>query len=314
MGLHEEFLELCAAATAGELTAAEQARLDAHLAVCPECCCARTDYEAVTVRGLAALAQDHDPKGQEVIGGSWSVENAEEAFFKRLNKEQRDRGFNLVGYNPSDKANTGQRFTYRPSLIRWREIWVPFAAAILLALALGVAAYRTGERRGTDVARTVPAPAKDSVGAIEEQTSDAGYERAQLVGKLAEDAKVIDDLKRQVSEQVKLVNSLKTVERARARSTPGEEQLGQGAREAGARRDGELASAQAKVRELQKEIDAVTAHREEVTARAAALETKVGDLTQLVRDREQVLDQKDGEVARQQELLEHDRDIRELMG
>jgi anti-sigma factor RsiW len=37
MGPHEEFLELCAAATAGELSVDEQARLDAHLAGCPDC-------------------------------------------------------------------------------------------------------------------------------------------------------------------------------------------------------------------------------------------------------------------------------------
>jgi len=40
----------------------------------------------------------------------------------------------------------------------------------------------------------------------------------------------------------------------------------------------------------------------------------VNELTQLVRAREQALDQKEGEVAKGQELLEHDRDIRELMG
>jgi len=33
---HEEFLELCAAATAGELNPDEQANLDAHLADCAE--------------------------------------------------------------------------------------------------------------------------------------------------------------------------------------------------------------------------------------------------------------------------------------
>ena len=32
---HEEFLELCAAATAGELSIDEEARLDAHLARVP---------------------------------------------------------------------------------------------------------------------------------------------------------------------------------------------------------------------------------------------------------------------------------------
>lgn len=34
---HEEFLELCASATAGELTSEEKARLDLHLAGCEDC-------------------------------------------------------------------------------------------------------------------------------------------------------------------------------------------------------------------------------------------------------------------------------------
>ncbi len=49
-------------------------------------------------------------------------------------------------------------------------------------------------------------------------------------------------------------------------------------------------------------------------ARSLTLEAKVGELTRLVREREQALDQKESEVAKQQEPLEHDRDIRELMG
>jgi len=44
------------------------------------------------------------------------------------------------------------------------------------------------------------------------------------------------------------------------------------------------------------------------------LEAKVDELTQRVRDREQALDQDQAEIAKQRELLEKDRDIRELMG
>jgi len=65
---------------------------------------------------------------------------------------------------------------------------------------------------------------------------------------------------------------------------------------------------------LQETIDSVTAQREEITSRATALETKVDDLTRLVRDRERAIDQKENEVAKQQDLLDHDRNIRELMG
>jgi hypothetical protein len=40
----------------------------------------------------------------------------------------------------------------------------------------------------------------------------------------------------------------------------------------------------------------------------------VDELTQLAREREQALDQQQVVIAKQQVLLDHDRDIRELMG
>ncbi len=312
MGSHEEFLELCAAAAAGELSVEEQAKLDVHLAGCPECRRARSEYEAAAARGLGALAGELDSKSDENSDPSWSVEKAEAAFFKRLDKEEENSGPNRVENDLPERPKAGQRFTYRPSQIRWREIWMPFAAAILLALALGIAAYRTGVKRGTDVARTVPQSAKESEGSLEAQASDAGYERAKLEAKLADNAKVIDDLKHQLSEQMKIVASLRSMEAATPRSPGDGKENPQDA--SNARRDGELAAAEMKLSEFQKTVEAATAQRDENARQAAVLEAKVNELTQTVRDRERTLDQRDAEVAKGQELLEHDRDIRELMG
>jgi anti-sigma-K factor RskA/putative zinc finger protein len=312
MGSHEEFLELCAAAVAGELSADEQARLDGHLAVCPGCRRAKSEYEAAAVRAREAFAEEYGEVNQESMDDSWSVEKAEAAFFKRLDKEQEGDASSRAGYDASDRAKLGKRFTYRRSQIRWREVWMPFAAAILLALALGVAAYKTGVKQGTDVARTLPHPAKESDNSLEAQASDAGHERAQMMAKLGENAKVIDDLKQQLSEQIKIVNSLKsTTAVARPTSGSGQENA-QGPNNA--RRDEELATAQAKLAELQKTMEAAAAQRDENARQAATLETKVTELTELVKEREQALDQRNAQVAQGQELLEHDRDIRELMG
>jgi hypothetical protein len=313
MGRHEEFLELRAAATAGELSADEQARLNAHLDACPECRQAMSEYEAAATTGVAALAEEFAPNERKDPDSSWSVDKAEKAFFKRLEDEQGQESIK-DGHDGADPAKTGERFTYRPSQIRWQEVWMPFAAAVLLALALGIAAYRTGVLRWTDVARTTLVPAKGPESSLEEQAGDAGYERAQLMAKLAENAIVVDDLKRQLSEQMKVVSALKATDGTAPHMMASGPQTGQTARKAGVRRDEELVAAQGKLQELQKTMDAVTAQREEVTMRAATLEAKVGELTRLVRDREQALDQKESEVAKQQELLEHDRDIRELMG
>jgi len=53
------------------------------------------------------------------------------------------------------------------------------------------------------------------------------------------------------------------------------------------------------MQELQKTIDAETSRREEAAPRAATLEVTVGELTELVRNREQALDQKQAEVTKQ---------------
>jgi hypothetical protein len=191
---------------------------------------------------------------------------------------------------------------------------MPFAAAILLALALGVAAYKTGLQRGTDVARTSPEPVKEADSSLEAQASDAGYARARLEEKLADNAKVIADLKRQLTEQVAIVNSLKSAQAVSAHAPQQGQQAAQTNEEAGKQRDEELVAAQAKLAELQKRVDQATAQRDESTRQAAILEAKVNELTALAKERELALDRTESEVARGQELLAHDRDIRELMG
>jgi hypothetical protein len=304
---HEEFLELCAAATAGELTAEEKVRLDAHLSGCQACRQAMNEYETIAHSGVAALAGELAPQ-EEPEPGSWSSEAAERALFKRLDREPKAQNAGQTEVGPLNETKKGQRFTYRPSEIRWREVWMAFAAAVLLALALGITAYRRGVKQGTDVARTPAQPVKESVRSLEEQSSDAGYERAQLVAKLSEDTKVIEDLKRQLAEQMRIVGELRTASTTTTQASPSVPPA------ADKKRDEQIATAQAKLQELQKTIDDETARRQEVATRATALEAKVGELTQLVRDQEQAIDQKQVEVAKQQELLDHDRDIRELMG
>src|SRR5271155_3324338 len=52
---HDEFLELCAVATTGELSEEEQKRLREHLAACADCRQALSEFEAVASIGVPLL-------------------------------------------------------------------------------------------------------------------------------------------------------------------------------------------------------------------------------------------------------------------
>ena len=311
MGPHEKFLELCAAATAGELSAAERTELKAHLSGCIDCRRALQDYELMAATGIPSLASELAPD-DESRNDSWPIEDAEKKLFQKLDREHEP--VPTVGVSAGRQPKTGQRFTYRPSQVRWKEMWVPFAAAVLLVVALSVTLYRTGVRRGVDSARLSPTVSKSADTALEAQVSDAAYERSQLMAKLAEDGKVIEDLKRQLSEQSKSVHNLQTGNSTNSQSSITRQESEHGAGDSTKARDTSLAAAQAKLAELQKALDAAGAERAEASSHAEVLQAKVNELTALMNDRERTLDQKETEVSRQQELLEHDRDIRELMG
>jgi hypothetical protein len=308
MAPHEKFLEMCAARTAGELTPAEQEQLEAHLAACSDCRRAMREYEIAAQHGVAALASEmigEDSRADD----SWSVEKAEKAFFERLKAESGLPENSFL--KPDEVGIRGQRFTYHPSEIRWRELWMPFAAVIFLAFALCIAAYRNGIKSGTERVRTT-APSQEFVASLEEQASDAGHERAQLQDKLAEQDKTIAGLLRQLMDQQKAIAAFKARNGAKRVEETGEHQQQPG--DADAARAAQVAAALAKLRELQETVDALARQREELTMRSLTLETKVSELTQTARDRQQELDQMQEQVAKDQDLLEHDRDIRELMG
>ena len=80
---HDEFLELCAVSTSGQLTEEEQKRLQEHLAVCQSCREALRQYEAVVDQAIPTIAANEAPEIAE-SGPTWSQEEAEKAFFKRL--------------------------------------------------------------------------------------------------------------------------------------------------------------------------------------------------------------------------------------
>jgi hypothetical protein len=302
MAPHDEFLELCAVSISGELTGEERKRLEEHLRVCASCREALDQFK-LSVKASIPAAAEQEVAATEVEP-SYSVEKAETAFFSRFDREG---GF---GWSEQKKGAGGDgRDSGNPGVgvhsgAGWGQLWMPFAAVILLCLALGISAYRLGMKNGVETAGT-RRQENSAKASLEEQLSDAGHEREQLRGQIVERDQTIAELRKQVQEQLVTARPEKS-------AAPGVQNTG-----------GEQGTeaTTARVEALQKQLDAEEQARSQQATRANELETKVAELSKQLQEsgltiaqQKRQLDERELTVNQQQELLAHDRDIRELMG
>jgi hypothetical protein len=300
---HDEFLELCALSTSGELTGEERTRLQEHLAVCSSCGEAMKQYDAVVSNTIPALAPDPERVESDP---SWSQEQAEAALFQRLGLEE-ELGMDREGADGDSVSKAIGRVPLSASQATWRNVWTLCAAGVLLCIALGVSAYRVGIHRGVKTAAVTPPASQDHTPALEQQVSDAGHEREVLRAEMTQRDRMIADLRRQIEQQ--------STEMGRMKSTQSQLetdlQSGQVGRQALLQERSDVSqkldAAQAKTKSLQDKLDSIERQSSDDKQRATAFEAKVTDLNRLLHDREATIEQQD-------ELLAHDRDIRDLMG
>jgi hypothetical protein len=315
MAPHEEFLELCAVSIAGELTGEERKKLAEHLESCPSCRKALEQFKITAKAAIPAAADElHEAGGMDP---SVHVEKAEAAFFRRFDEEG--------GFRTSDSTNAetalvlgaSRRDPKAPSGLEWGQLWVPFVAIILFGLALGVASYRIGIQKGVETAATQQNDG--TVAKLEEQLSDAGHEEEQFRVEVAARDRSIADLRKQIQE---------------LSATLSQKESGPSDREKLADNRG-LETASLKLVGLQRQLDAEQQERSRQATRADELEAKVEELYKQLQesqvavvqqkreidDREgaiskqkRQLDDQEGTIGRQQELLAHDRDVRDVMG
>jgi hypothetical protein len=303
---HDEYLELCATATTGSLNAEERRRLHEHLALCESCREIMAQYQAIVDGVIPAWAPASDQEQRAQSG--WSQQEAEARLFARLNESEgnkQQREFPEISLPPEAVAAQSDRSSSGDAL--WRHLWIQFAAASLLVAALGMIAYRTGMRRGFGLASlgsapalSKPTPAEPAI--AQGPTSDRAPEPApgnedpqlgSLRTQLEQSRAVIERLKSQQAQTEKNL-SIGQADRAKL----GEER---------AALSQQLEAAKGDVETLQEKLDSAASQSSQNSLRVAALQQKVDQLTESTRERDQ-------EIARENELLDHDRDIRELMG
>ena len=304
-GPHDEFLELCAVSTSGHLSEAEQKRLREHLANCPSCREALKQFEAVVDQAIPAIG-GNEPSECIEYGLSWSQEQAEKVFLDRLGREENGQAGKRENPNASSALHRSLPFA---SDSTWRDVWVLGAAGILLFVTLSFYTYRVGVSRGTDTAKSgSPQPsAQGQPSMVEAQLIDATHDRQIARAQVEQRGQTIADLRRQLAQQSVEINQMKTAQTRVENDLRAGEATRQDLIQQRTGLTQKLAAAQISSQALQEKLDSLAQQSSQDAARAQASEAKVNELTRLLHDREAALDQKD-------ELLAHDRDIRELMG
>jgi hypothetical protein len=313
-GPHDEFLELCAVSTSGQLSEAERNRLREHLATCSECRNALREFESVVHDTIPAIGAEHLSEQSSRIepGPSWSRSKAEKAFFERLAREEKQEA---TGTEKKNGVPAGfRRILPTAPESTWRHVWMLYAAGILLFVTLCFSAYWVGVRHGTEEAKSTqpttvsqPQAATQSVPSLEEQLSDAAHEREIARAQVAQRDKALAGLRRQLQQQSVEINRMKEAQ-DKLQATVQSDQIGkQDLAQQRTELRQKLEAAQAQSQSLQQQVNSLTQQSSTETSQAKALGSKVEDLTRLLEDREKALNQRD-------ELLAHDRDIREVMG
>lgn len=306
MGPHDEFLELCAVSTSGDLTEEEQKRLQAHLSGCAECRQALREFEAAVDVGVPLLASklsvvpsEESASLQRELAGPASLNGAASESPAReggVSTDEGKRGFAFA-----------QRNGHGRTQVNWNYVWMPFAACVLLTIALGIYAYRVGKGHNAEVAHTISGSADARVEALEQRISDAGHDREVLRAQLAERDKVIAELRRQTEQESRSLNEMKSAQANLEQSLQTDDAEKQRVVDERASLAQKFDAAQASLQKMQSEVDLVSQQRALDAARDGSLQSQIKDLSGQLREQEQTVD-------KQGELLSHDRDIRELMG
>jgi hypothetical protein len=308
---HDEFIELCAVSTSGELSEQERRELDAHLAGCAECRQALREFEAAVDVGMPLLASKLSPALSPDSPESFSSHSGQSGQTASLDPAPPlQPAANQVPIGP-DAGERGfvfaQRNGHGHTKVNWSYVWLPFAACILLTVALGIYSYRMGKSRSVAVTHE-NSPAPDmQIEALEQQMSDVGHERNDLRTQLAQRDRVVSDLRREIQMQSASLAEMKSAQASFEKSVQEDESEKQQSTQDRAALAQKLANAQASLQKTQTEFDSLQRQRAQEESRANSLAAQVNDLHAQLRDREQTMN-------KQEDLLAHDRDVRELMG
>ncbi|QHN02736.1 hypothetical protein FTO74_04645 [Granulicella sp. WH15] len=289
---HDDFLRLCALSTTGELTSEEEIELTEHLRHCATCKAALIEFEQVVASLLPAIAAESAPEMQDASeSDDWSIENAEKALLQAVEQHHEDKA-------ETDFLRSKSQHTNR---IR------AFAAILAIGATIGTAAYYAHHqaineatlRKSPEIPvqpRSVLQKPGSSLVAVHPQESASNNTAVEV-------AELRRRLLHEQSRNAALQNELaQTQDQMNQRV----EALGDAVRDRDQLRQ-QAALDLAEKTALKNKLVSLETTAPDNTDRVKALEAQVTVLNALAEE-------KDKAIAQEAELLQHDREIRNLMG
>jgi hypothetical protein len=286
---HEHFVELCALSTSETLTVEEWKELQEHLAGCAECRKIKRQYQAIVTHTIPDLAPDSGPAEIGKEHDPLPPVSAEYALLQRLEAE---------GDPEIAEPSAPPLPIYRSG--GWQR-WGASAALLIATCAIG---YWAGLHEGKwpDRGAQSAAVAKSDQPTIHPQIRSAPLSTGSV--NLGEN---VSALKAQLrSVQLEAAKLREQKDQLETRLSQQGADLDRGAEER-AELDKKLAATQTSLQTLENKLDLATQQNGQETAQFVEQQTHISELSASLRERNQ-------KIAQDEQLLEHDRDIRNLMG
>jgi hypothetical protein len=287
---HEHFVELCALSTSETLTVEEWKELQEHLAGCAECREIKRQYEAIVTHTIPDMAPASEPAEIGKEHDPLPPVSAEYALLQRLEAE-------------------GDPDIAEPSapplpIYRWGG-WQRWGASAALLIATCAIGYWAGLHEGKwpDRGEQSAAVAKsDQPTPIHPQIRSAPLPTGSV-----NRGDSVSALKAQLrSVQLEAAKLREQKDQLETRLSQQGANLDRGAEER-AELDKKLAATQTSLQVLENKLDLATEQNGQETAQFVDQQTHISELSASLRERDQ-------KVAQDEQLLEHDRDIRNLIG
>jgi hypothetical protein len=285
------FIELCALSPTDALTLEQRRQLELHLSVCANCRAIKAQYDALIATVLPGMAAELAREGIDHTPDSWSLEQAEAKLMERIDQE------NILTKQPAEPS---------VQVSRWRGLPWPYAGAAILVGAFLFTGYRIGVLNERNSSRTSArsTPNQDTArhelndfsvvtSSVQQKSELQADKTTQLRKRLQVSVLEADQLKEQLR---KLREDLAERSSALDRTTQDRVEL-----------EHQLALAQSSAQTLQNKLNVAVSQSPQDNAESLSLQTQVKELTASIQERDQ-------QIAQHEDLLAHDRDIRDLIG